>query len=47
MKCPECETENSDEAKFFIECASPMKFHCMNRGAVTPATGKYCMECVS
>jgi hypothetical protein len=45
MKCPKCQIENPDNAKFCIECASPMEFHCPNCGAITPATGKFCQEC--
>ncbi len=45
MKCPKCQTENPEEAKFCIGCATMMEFHCPNCGAVTPATGKFCMEC--
>jgi len=45
MKCPKCQHENPDDAKFCIECASPMEFHCPNCGAITPVTGKFCKEC--
>ncbi|HEA67848.1 MAG TPA: hypothetical protein ENI07_13655 [Desulfobacterales bacterium] len=45
MKCSKCQFENSDNAKFCIECASPMECHCPNCGAITPATGKFCQEC--
>ncbi len=45
MKCQKCEFENPDGAKFCIECASPMEFHCPNCGEITPATGKFCKEC--
>jgi class 3 adenylate cyclase/tetratricopeptide (TPR) repeat protein len=45
MRCPKCHFENQDDAKFCIECASPMEFHCPNCGAITPATGKFCQEC--
>jgi class 3 adenylate cyclase len=45
MKCPKCQFENLDTAKFCVECASPMEFHCPNCGAITLATGKFCQEC--
>jgi len=45
MKCQKCEFENPDGAKFCIECANPMEFHCPNCGEITPATGKFCKEC--
>ena len=45
MKCQQCQHENPDEAKFCIECGSPLEFHCPQCGAITPRTGKFCMEC--
>ena len=45
MKCSECRFENPDDAKFCVECANPMEFHCPNCKAITPATGKFCKEC--
>jgi len=42
MKCSECRFENPDDAKFCVECANPMEFHCPNCKAITPATGKFC-----
>ena len=45
MKCQNCQFENPEDAKFCIECASPMEFHCPNCGVITPATGKFCKDC--
>ena len=45
MKCPKCQHGNPADAKFCIECASPMDFHCPNCGAKTPVSGKFCKEC--
>jgi len=45
MKCAHCHHENPEDAKFCIECASPMEFHCPNCGAITPASGNFCKEC--
>ena len=45
MKCPKCQFENPDGAKFCIECGDPMEFHCPKCGAITPSTGIFCMEC--
>ncbi len=45
MKCPKCQHENPEDAKFCIECANPMEFHCPKCGVITPATGKFCKEC--
>ncbi|NIT41723.1 MAG: zinc-ribbon domain-containing protein, partial [Gammaproteobacteria bacterium] len=32
MKCPKCQLENPDDAKFCIECGSTMEFHCPKCG---------------
>jgi len=45
MKCPNCQHENPDEAKFCIECGNPIEFQCPKCGAKTPRTSKFCMEC--
>jgi len=45
MKCPKCQFENLEEAKFCIECGQSMEFHCPHCGEITPARGKFCMEC--
>ena len=45
MKCPKCQFENPDGAKFCIECGDPMEFRCPKCGGITPITGKYCLEC--
>ena len=45
MKCPKCQLENPEGAKFCIECGDPMEFHCPKCGVITPSTGKFCLEC--
>ncbi len=45
MKCPNCQHENPEEAKFCIECGNPIEFQCPKCGAKTPKTGEFCMEC--
>jgi class 3 adenylate cyclase/tetratricopeptide (TPR) repeat protein len=45
MKCPKCQFENPEEAKFCIKCGKPMEFHCPKCGAKTPVIGDFCMEC--
>jgi class 3 adenylate cyclase/tetratricopeptide (TPR) repeat protein/ribosomal protein L40E len=45
MKCPKCQFENPEEAKFCIKCGMPMEFHCPKCGAKTPVSGDFCMEC--
>ena len=45
MKCPQCQAENPEDAKYCIDCASPMELLCPNCGALTPAKGRFCKEC--
>jgi len=45
MKCPKCQYENPDSAKFCIECGDPMEFHCPKCGIITPRKGNFCLEC--
>lgn len=45
MKCPKCQTENPDAAKFCIECANPFEVQCPNCGVTNPVRAKFCMEC--
>ena len=45
MKCPKCQTDNPEEAKFCIECGSLIEFCCPKCGAKTPRKSKFCMEC--
>jgi ribosomal protein L40E len=45
MKCPKCNAENPEEAKFCIKCGKPMEFHCPKCGAITPVIGDFCMSC--
>ena len=45
MICPKCRSENPDDAKFCIECGSPIEFRCPKCGSTTPVKGKFCKEC--
>lgn len=45
MNCPKCQKENPENAKFCIECGSPMVFFCPQCGATIQAKTKFCMEC--
>jgi class 3 adenylate cyclase/tetratricopeptide (TPR) repeat protein len=45
MKCPKCQANNPDDAKFCIECGGAMEFHCPKCGSPTPARGRFCKEC--
>ena len=45
MKCPRCQHENPPQAKFCLECASPLARACPNCGTQLPPTAKFCLEC--
>ena len=45
MQCPRCQTENPPQAKFCLECASPLARACPNCGIQLPPTAKFCLEC--
>ncbi len=47
MKCPACQHENRDGAKFCEECASALKRACGGCGAELRPTAKFCDECGS
>ena len=47
MKCPRCEQENPPQAKFCLECASPLALRCPNCGTHLPAGAKFCFECAT
>src|SRR6266508_1684109 len=45
MTCPRCQTENPPQAKFCLECATPLAARCANCGTPLPASAKFCLEC--
>jgi predicted ATPase/class 3 adenylate cyclase len=45
MQCPRCHAENPAQAKFCLECASPLAHVCPNCGTQLPPTAKFCLEC--
>jgi class 3 adenylate cyclase/tetratricopeptide (TPR) repeat protein len=45
MKCPECEHENTVEAKFCDRCAAELARACARCGHAVPTTAKFCAEC--
>jgi class 3 adenylate cyclase len=45
MQCPRCHTENVPQAKFCLECASPLARSCPSCGAPLPPAAKFCPEC--
>jgi class 3 adenylate cyclase/tetratricopeptide (TPR) repeat protein len=47
MKCPRCQQENPPQAKFCLECATPLSQRCGNCGTQLPAEAKFCFECAT
>jgi class 3 adenylate cyclase/pimeloyl-ACP methyl ester carboxylesterase len=45
MKCPRCQHENPQGARFCEECATPLARACSNCGAGLSATAKFCHAC--
>jgi class 3 adenylate cyclase/tetratricopeptide (TPR) repeat protein len=47
MKCPRCQQENPPQAKFCLECATPLVLRCANCGTQLPGGAKFCFECAT
>jgi class 3 adenylate cyclase/tetratricopeptide (TPR) repeat protein len=47
MKCPRCQHENPPQAKFCLECATPLALQCANCATQLPAGAKFCFECAT
>src|SRR5215510_750215 len=47
MKCPRCQQENPSQAKFCLECATPLALRCANCGTQLPVGAKFCFECAT
>jgi hypothetical protein len=45
MICPECQSENREDAKFCIDCGAPIELPCPGCGAPTLAEGRFFKEC--
>ncbi len=45
MQCSRCQTENPPQAKFCLECTSPLTRICQGCGTQLPPTAKFCLEC--
>jgi class 3 adenylate cyclase/tetratricopeptide (TPR) repeat protein len=45
MKCPNCDYENSAEAKFCEQCAAPLGLTCGNCGSRVPSGARFCSQC--
>ena len=47
MKCPRCQQENPPQAKFCLECATPLALRCGHCGTQLPPAAKFCFECAT
>lgn len=45
MKCPKCQFENPEGAKFCNECGNKLQLACPECGKVNPTGSKFCNEC--
>ena len=45
MVCPRCRTENPPQAKFCLECVTPLARRCTSCGTPLPPSAKFCLEC--
>jgi class 3 adenylate cyclase len=45
MRCPSCEFENAEGAKFCNECGTPLTLRCLSCGTENQAGAKFCSEC--
>ena len=45
MRCPHCEADTPDGARFCIECGTPLTSRCPQCGANTLPRAKFCGEC--
>jgi len=45
MKCPKCQFENPEQARFCNECGNKLELACPECGKVNPLGSKFCNEC--
>ncbi|MBW1899090.1 MAG: AAA family ATPase, partial [Deltaproteobacteria bacterium] len=45
MKCPQCQVEVPEGAKFCNECGSKLEIICSKCGTINPPASKFCIEC--
>jgi class 3 adenylate cyclase/tetratricopeptide (TPR) repeat protein len=45
MRCPRCQQDNPSQAKFCLECATPLAFRCASCDTPLPPTARFCFEC--
>jgi len=45
MKCPKCQFENREEAKFCLHCGESLELRCSECGKKLPLLSKFCDDC--
>jgi class 3 adenylate cyclase/tetratricopeptide (TPR) repeat protein len=45
MKCPKCQSQNPDDARFCNQCAARLEINCPDCGRANPPTSRFCNEC--
>jgi class 3 adenylate cyclase/tetratricopeptide (TPR) repeat protein len=45
MKCPNCDTQNPDGARFCFNCGNELSLKCSNCDTSLPAGAKFCFKC--
>ncbi len=45
MKCPKCQIDNREGAKFCLECGEKFEIACPQCGKMMPLSAKFCDEC--
>jgi hypothetical protein len=45
MKCPKCQADNKNEAKFCSECGTKLEICCPNCSKTNHLSSKFCIEC--
>ena len=45
MKCPECQFDNREGAKFCKECGAKLEVACLECGTIYELSSKFCDEC--
>jgi class 3 adenylate cyclase/predicted ATPase len=47
MKCPRCQQDNPPQAKYCLECATPLAVRCASCGTELPGGAKFCFQCAA
>jgi class 3 adenylate cyclase len=47
MRCPSCNSDNPDGAKFCVQCAARLARHCPKCASENPPDAKFCAQCAT